>query len=106
MFEATPVTPRRCGRKWRRCALPFGIDRLIMAGDRGMISSVPIDAMRGLDGIDWITALKSGAIRSGVDVADPNGRVMLSRPLLLRCSAHGEQETPDPADDRIATAGH
>jgi hypothetical protein len=45
----------------------FGIDRLVMAGDRGMISSVQIDAMRGLDGVDWITALKSGAIRKLAD---------------------------------------
>ena len=33
-----------------------------MVGDRGMISNVQIDAMRKLDGVDWITALKSGAI--------------------------------------------
>ena len=45
----------------------FGIDRLVMAGDRGMISSVQIDAMRGLDGVDWITALKSGAMRKLAD---------------------------------------
>ena len=38
-----------------------------MAGDRGMISSVQIDAMRSLDGVDWITALKSGAIRKLAD---------------------------------------
>jgi hypothetical protein len=38
-----------------------------MIGDRGMISSVQIDAMRKLDGVDWITALKSGAIRKLAD---------------------------------------
>ena len=40
----------------------FGLDRLVMAGDRGMISNIQIEAMRKLDGVDWITALKSGAI--------------------------------------------
>ena len=45
----------------------FGIDRLVMAGDRGMISSIQIDAMRGLNSVDWITALKSGAIRKLAD---------------------------------------
>ena len=30
-----------------------------MVGDRGMISSVQIDAMRKLDGVGWITALKN-----------------------------------------------
>jgi transposase len=33
-----------------------------MAGDRGMISNVQIEAMRVLDGVDWITALRSGAL--------------------------------------------
>jgi transposase len=40
----------------------FGLDRLVMVGDRGMISDVQIDAMRKMEGVDWITALKSGAI--------------------------------------------
>jgi hypothetical protein len=40
----------------------FGLDRLVMVGDRGMISNVQIEALRRLEGIDWITALKSGAI--------------------------------------------
>jgi len=33
-----------------------------MVGDRGMISNVQIEAMRTMEGVDWITALKSGAI--------------------------------------------
>ena len=45
----------------------FGIDRMIMVGDRGMITNVQIDAMRTMDGVDWITALKSGKIAKLVD---------------------------------------
>lgn len=40
----------------------FGLASLVMVGDRGMISNVQIDAMRQMEGVDWITALKSGAI--------------------------------------------
>ena len=40
----------------------FGIASLVMVGDRGMISNVQIEAMRKMEGVDWITALKSGAI--------------------------------------------
>jgi transposase len=40
----------------------FGIASLVMVGDRGMISNVQIEAMRAMEGVDWITALKSGAI--------------------------------------------
>ena len=41
----------------------FGIDRLVVAGDRGMITQVNIDALGKLDGVDWITALKSITIK-------------------------------------------
>jgi hypothetical protein len=41
----------------------FGIEQLVMVGDRGMISQKAIDAMRAADGIGWITALKSASIR-------------------------------------------
>jgi hypothetical protein len=45
----------------------FGIEQLVMVGDRGMISSKAIDALRETDGMGWITALKSVSIRALVD---------------------------------------
>jgi transposase len=51
----------------------FGIARLVMVGDRGMISQKAIDEMRATDGIDWITALKSASIRALVE----QGRLQL-----------------------------
>ena len=42
----------------------FGIERLVIVGDRGMISSKAIETLRGLEGVDWITALKSAQIRT------------------------------------------
>jgi len=41
----------------------FGIARFAIAGDRGMITQKQIDALRDIEGIDWITALRSDAIR-------------------------------------------
>ncbi len=41
----------------------FGIKYFVVVGDRGMITQKQIDAMQGIDGIDWITALRTGAIR-------------------------------------------
>lgn len=41
----------------------FGIEQLVMVGDRGMISQTQITALKTLDGVDWITALKTGAMR-------------------------------------------
>jgi len=41
----------------------FGIERMVMVGDRGMISSKAIAELRHDGGVDWITALKSTSIR-------------------------------------------
>jgi hypothetical protein len=40
----------------------FGIERLIMVGDRGMITGTRIADLRKLGGMGWITALKAPAI--------------------------------------------
>jgi transposase len=45
----------------------FGINHLVIAGDRGMISQKAIDEIKDIDGLDWITALKNGQIRSLFD---------------------------------------
>src|ERR1700739_1705369 len=45
----------------------FGIEHLVMVGDRGMISSKAIAEMRETEGIGWITALKSTSIRALVE---------------------------------------
>ncbi|WP_316157533.1 IS1634 family transposase [Cupriavidus sp. BIC8F] len=47
----------------RRLQEEFGLSRLVMVGDRGMISSKAIDQMREGGDLGWITALKSASIR-------------------------------------------
>ncbi len=42
----------------------FGLERLVLVGDRGMISHKAIDSLRSLEGLAWITALKSSQIRA------------------------------------------
>jgi transposase len=51
----------------QRLRQDFGIEQLVIVGDRGMISQKSIEEIRQADGIDWITALKSGAIRMLID---------------------------------------
>jgi transposase len=45
----------------------FGIEHLVMVGDRGMIGHGSIAELREMDGVGWITALKSASIRSLVE---------------------------------------
>jgi transposase len=41
----------------------FGIDEMVLVGERGMIAQTHIDALRAEAGLQWITALKSGSLR-------------------------------------------
>ena len=67
VFEGNTGDPKTLLPQVEKVKMDFGIDRRVMTGDRGMISNVQIDAMRKLDGVDWITALKSGAIAKLAD---------------------------------------
>jgi len=42
----------------------FGVEQLVMVGDRGMVSNQAIATMQQTPGVDWITALKSASIRA------------------------------------------
>jgi len=47
--------------KLRTC---FGLTEVVMVGDRGMITSARIEALRTLGGISWITCLRAPSIRA------------------------------------------
>jgi transposase len=51
----------------QRLRQDFRLERMVMVGDRGMISSKAIDEMRDTEGIGWITALKTVSIRALVE---------------------------------------
>jgi len=53
----------------------FGLRALVMVGDRGMITSARIDALRELGGTGWLTALRAPAIAK---LAAANGPLQLS----------------------------
>lgn len=41
----------------------FGLERIVLIGDRGMITQTQIDALREREGFDWIGALRPEAIK-------------------------------------------
>lgn len=41
----------------------FALDRVVLVGDRGMITQAQIDKLQMLDGMDWISALRPEPIR-------------------------------------------
>ncbi|MGQ0775192.1 MAG: IS1634 family transposase [Pseudonocardiales bacterium] len=53
----------------------FGIEKIILVGDRGMITTTRIEDLRECDGMDWITALKAPTIAA---LASDDGPLQMS----------------------------
>jgi len=78
----------------RRLRADFGVEHLVMVGDRGMISNKAITEMRDSDGIAWITALKSVSIRALVEQGQLQLDLFDERNLL-------ELSSPDYPGERL-----
>ncbi len=78
----------------KRLREDFALERLVMVGDRGMISSKAIAELREADGIGWITALKSVSIRALVEQGQLQLGLFDERNLL-------ELASPDYPGERL-----
>jgi transposase len=78
-----------------RARADFGIERLIMVGDRGMITGTRISDLRKLPGMDWVTALKAPAIKK---LADDGGPLQMS---LFDTQNLAEITHPDYLGERL-----
>jgi transposase len=78
----------------QRLRADFGVEQLVMVGDRGMISNKAIAEMRDSDGIAWITALKSASIRALVEQGQLQLDLFDERNLL-------ELSSPDYPGERL-----
>ena len=72
----------------------FGLQRVVMVGDRGMLTQPQIDKLKQLPGLGWITALTSTAIRELVE----QGALQLS---LLDQKNLAEITAPDYPGERL-----
>ena len=72
----------------------FGVEQLVMVGDRGMISKQAIATMQETPGVDWITALKSASIRALVEQGQLQLDLFDQRNLL-------ELSSPDYPGERL-----
>lgn len=62
VYAGNTADPETLRPELQRLKNSFGLATFVIVGDRGMISQKAIDEIGGQDGIDWITALKNGAI--------------------------------------------
>lgn len=67
VFKGNTGDPKTLMPQVERLQKSFAIEQLVLVGDRGMISQKQINELKQREGIDWITALRTGAIRKLVD---------------------------------------
>jgi transposase len=63
VFPGNTGDARTVATQVKRLKEDFNIDLLVLVGDRGMLAQTVIKDLKEAGGIEWITALKSGAIR-------------------------------------------
>ena len=109
VFEGNTADPMTLGTQIKKVRTRFGIQRLVLVGDRGMITQARIDEeLRDVEGLDWISALRSSQIaalaqaglietslfdeKNLAEISSPDfpgERLVLCRnPLLARSRAH------------------
>jgi transposase len=72
----------------------FGLDRVVLVGDRGMLTQTQIDTLKKHPNLGWISALRSGSIRNLVE----GGALQLS---LFDEKHLAEFSSPDYPGERL-----
>lgn len=68
VFEGNTADPKTLSVQIRKIRVRFGIKRVVLVGDRGMLTEARIrEELAPVDGLDWITALRAPAIRKLVE---------------------------------------
>ena len=95
VFEGNTGDPSTVGKQIAKLRKRFGLERVVMVGDRGMITQARIKRDLEPAGIDWITALKAPAIQQ---LAKEGGPLQLS---FFDARDLAEIESPDYPGERL-----
>jgi hypothetical protein len=64
VFDGNTGDPKTLGPQLDKVRKRFGLNRIVMVGDRGMLTSARLaEDFRGVDGLGWISALRTTEIR-------------------------------------------
>jgi len=94
VYPGNTGDPTTVGDQVEKLRERFGLQRVVLVGDRGMLTQPQIDKLQKHPGMGWITALKSGAIRDLVE----QGALQLS---LLDEKNLAEITSPDYPGERL-----
>src|SRR5580658_5412261 len=94
VYPGNTGDPTTVGDQVEKLRQRFGLQRVVLVGDRGMLTQPQIDKLQQHPGCGWITALPSGAIRELV----AKGALQLS---LLDQKNLAEITSPDYPGERL-----
>ena len=96
VYEGNTADPRTLADQVRKVRERFGLERVVFVGDRGMLTSARIDEeLRPVEGLEWISALRSEAIAR---LAANHGPL---QPSLFDATDLAEIQHPDFPDERL-----
>jgi transposase len=94
VYPGNTGDPTTVGDQVEKLRQRFGLQRVVLVGDRGMLTQPQLDKLQKHPGLGWITALRSGAIRDLVQT----GALQLS---LLDQKNLAEITSPDYPGERL-----
>lgn len=95
VFEGNVGDPKTLSTQIERIRKRFGLERVVLVGDRGMITEARIrEELAPVDGLNWITALRSPAINTLLQ----QGSIQLS---LFDRQDLAEITSPDYPNERL-----
>lgn len=95
VFEGHPADPRTLHVQIEKLRKRFGVRRVVLVGDRGMLTSRRIDEeLRDVEGLDWISALRADNIQKLAAAG-------LLPPSLFDERDLAEITSPDFPDERL-----
>jgi transposase len=95
VFAGNTADPNTLASQIAKIRKRFGIRRVVLVGDRGMITNRRIDEeLRGVEGLDWITALRADNIKKLAS----QGKI---QPSLFDERDLAEISSPDYPNERL-----
>jgi hypothetical protein len=94
VYEGNVSDPQTLLPQVLRLKRDFGIEQVVLVGDRGMISQTAVEQLRTHEGLAWISALKSAQIRQLVEAGSIQMGLFDTRNLF-------EITHPDYPDERL-----
>ncbi len=94
VYEGNVSDPQTLLPQVLRLKRDFGIEEVVLVGDRGMISQTSVEQLRTHEGLAWISALRSAQIRRLVECGSIQMDLFDARNLI-------EITHPDYPDERL-----